>query len=291
LSLAIRYNFRGNAEKSLKHSNLASEIAQSTGDLRGWGSARDLVAWAQHTQCKLSDAVTTWLEMISVGEEGSDRQVICWGFSGLGTTQRRLGQLDEAIDNLQRSIEIAQELPDYRTQVTAGAWLGRCYLAKGELEQAFMVLETSQEASSAPGAIGAFATYLYNGLSEAYLLAAESSTGKTRQEWLEKAKKSCRKNLKPAKNSRIPLPEALMFQGRYEWLRGKPASAEKWWRQAFEAAQNINDPFMEASLLLEMGQRLGDRDYLQRAESILEVIGAEFDLKLVREALVNLRGN
>jgi class 3 adenylate cyclase/tetratricopeptide (TPR) repeat protein len=291
LSLAIHYNFRGNAEKSLKHSNLASEIAQSTGDLRGWGSARDLVAWAQHTQCKLSDAVTTWLEMISVGEEGSDRQVICWGFSGLGTTQRRLGQLDEAIDNLQRSIEIAQELPDYRTQVTAGAWLGRCYLAKGELEQAFMVLETSQEASSAPGAVGTFATYLYNGLSEAYLLAAENSTGKTRQEWLKKAKKTCRKNLKPAKNSRIPLPEALMFQGRYEWLRGKPAVAEKWWRQALEAAQNINDPFMEAALLLEMGQQLGDCDYLQRAESILEVIGAEFDLKLVREALANLRGN
>jgi class 3 adenylate cyclase/tetratricopeptide (TPR) repeat protein len=291
LSLAIHYNFRGNAEKSLKHSNLASEIAQSTGDLRGWGSARDLVAWAQHTQCKFSETIETWQEMISVGEEGSDRQVICWGYSGLGTTQRRLGQIDEAIDNLQRSLEIAQELPDFRTQVTASAWMGRCYLAKGDLEQAFKVFQISQEASSAPGAVGAFSIYLYNGLSEAYLFAAENSTGKIRQEWLKKAKKTCRKNLKPAKNSRIPLPEALMFQGRYEWLRGKPAAAEKWWHQSLEAAKKINDPFMEATLLMEMGQRLGNLDHLQRAESILEEIGAEFDLKLVREALANLEGN
>ena len=37
----------------------------------------------------------------------------------------------------------------------------------------------------------------------------------------------------------------------------------------------------------EIGRRLGDRDHLLRAESILEEIGAEFDLRAARDALAN----
>jgi class 3 adenylate cyclase/tetratricopeptide (TPR) repeat protein len=284
---AFHYNFLGDFNRSLEHALQGLEIAQSTGDLRNWGTAMDLAAWAHHVHARFPESVETRLEMISVAEDGSDPQVLCWGYLGLGATQIRMGQIDEAIGNLQHAIEVAEEVPDFHTQLSAEGWLIRCYLAKGELEQAFSVLGDMQKLYLAHGIV-IDAPYLGNSTSEVYLEAAERATDKDKQEWLKKAKRSCRETLKAARINQPPLPDAMLFQGRYEWLRGKPAAAQKWWLGALEEAKRMNNPFMEGAIHLEIGRRLGDRDHLQRAESLLEQIGAEFDLAKAREALENL---
>ncbi len=149
-------------------------------------------------------------------------------------------------------------------------------------------LETSKGASLILGANIVFAQYLNNGFSEAYLTAAERATGKSKQEWLKKARQTCREALKATKKNWVILPETLMFQGRYEWLRGKSGAALKWWQQGLGKAQEINDPYFEGMIHLEIGQRTGDRAHLQRAASILEDIGSLFYLEMTREALANL---
>jgi tetratricopeptide (TPR) repeat protein len=186
-SLAFHYNLCANAEKSLEHALHAVEIAQSTGDLRRLGSAMHLVTWAQYFQGRLAEAVETSEEIIAIGEEGSDRQLICWGLFGLGAAQKRLGQIVKAITSLQRAIEAAKEVPDYYTQAGAGSWLARCHLAKGELEQAIQVAETSHELLL-EHKIWLNKPYTNAGLSETYLMAAGNSTGKARQVWLKKAR-------------------------------------------------------------------------------------------------------
>jgi tetratricopeptide (TPR) repeat protein len=287
---SFHYNLHGDFDRSLEYAHNGLEIAHNTGDLRSWGTAMDLTAWAQHISSKFSKAVETRLEMISVAEEGSDPQVLCWGYFGLGATQIRLGQIDEAIGSLQRAIEIAEEVPDFHTQLGAGAWLGRCYLAKGELTQALLVVEDSQELFSVHGVV-VDAPYLGNSKSEIYLMAAESTNGEARQRWLKKAKRSCRDTVKVARNNRPTLPDALLLQGRYEWLQGKPETAQKWWEKATKEAQRICDTYMEGTIQLEIGRRLGNRDHLQRAKSILEEISAEFELAKAKEALANVAGN
>ncbi len=289
-NLSVHYNLHGNPEKSREHAFRAAEIARSTGDLRAWGMAMHVVTWAQYFHGMLGKAVETSQEMIALAEEGSDRQVLCWGLFGLGANQRRLGQIHEAIANLQRAIAVAEELPDYYTHVCAGSALSHCHLANGELEQSISVIKTIETANRAHG-IPLGTPYLGNARSEAYLAAAEGSTGKARQEWLKKARHSCRETLKAAKINRPTLPEALLFQGRYEWLRVKPESAQKWWRKALEEARRIGDPYLEGVIHLEAGCRLGDHDHLRHAESILEEIGAEFDLAAARNALKNLKEN
>jgi tetratricopeptide (TPR) repeat protein len=291
LGKAIRANSRAEMEKTLQHSIRSAEIAESIGDLRAWGTAIDLAAWAQQSLCRLEEAVETRREMISVGEEASDPQVVCWALFGLGPTQIRLGQIDEAINNLIQAIDIADELPDHRTKVTAGAWLARTYVAKGDLDQALKVLELSQESSAALGANIAFSSYLNNALAETYLTYAEGSTGETSQDWLRKAKRTCREALKSTRNNWVLLPEALQFQGRYEWLNGNPDTARKWWQQGLEKAQVIDDPYFQGKIHLEIGQRTGDRKHLQAAESILEEIGSELLLEQARLALSNLEEN
>ena len=79
-----------------------------------------------------------------------------------------------------------------------------------------------------------------------------------------------------------------MFQGRYEWLHDKPKEAQEWWGRALAQAEATGLRFQEGAVHLEIGRRLGDRHHLQRAELILEEIGAELDLAAAREALADL---
>jgi class 3 adenylate cyclase/tetratricopeptide (TPR) repeat protein len=287
---SFHHNMHGNFDKSLEYAIKGLEIADRTGDLRNRGTAMDLAAWAHHIQSRFSEAVETRLEMIAIAEEGSDPQVLCWGHFGLGATRIRLGQLDEAIVNLQRAIEVAEEVPDFHTQLGAGAWLGRCYLAKGELEQALSVVEDSQKLFSVHGIV-VDAPYLGNSTSDIYLAAAEYAAGKAREEWLMKAERSCRDTIKVARNNRPTLPDAMMLQGRCKWLRGKHSDAVNWWEKALVEARRIGDLYLEGTIHLEIGHHLGDLEHLKQAISILEDIGAELDLAVARDALADLGGD
>jgi phage terminase large subunit-like protein len=92
-------------------------------------------------------------------------------------------------------------------------------------------------------------------------------------------------------SNRTALPDSLLLQGRYEWLRGKRSAAMRWWDKALEESRRLKDPYMEGMVHLEIGRRMGDREHLQLAESILEKIGAEFDLAKAKKALADLAGN
>jgi hypothetical protein len=58
-----------------------------------------------------------------------------------------------------------------------------------------------------------------------------------------------------------------------------------------EGSRRLKDPYMEGMVHLEIGRRTGDREHLQQAESILEEVGAEFDLAKAKEALADLVDN
>lgn len=191
---------------------------------------------------------------------------------------------------MEKAINISEEVPDYHTQVAASGWLGRCYTAKGELEQALAVLETSQEVLSTQGVIIEKAL-LGNGFSETYLAAAERSTGVDRQEWLKNSKRSCKYSLKAAKIYRPPLMDAQLFQGRYEWLRGNSSAAQKWWRKALAEARQKSDRYEQGIIHLEIGSRLGDHSHLEQAQAILAEVGAQFDLAKARDALESLQAS
>jgi class 3 adenylate cyclase/tetratricopeptide (TPR) repeat protein len=283
-SRAFHYNIHSDYKKSIEHARSVIEIARSTGDLRMYGSGLDLTAWAQLFQGKLNESLEINLEMIKVAEEGSDQQVLSWGLMGLGVTLRRLGQIDEAISKLEQAIEVSKQVPDYHSLVAASAWLGRCLIIKGEITKALTLLEANREVLSAQGLVLEI-PILGNGLSEAYLASAERATGKERQAWIKKTKRSCQDTLKASKRYRPPLMDALLLQGRLKWLQGNRTAAEKWWERALEESQQTCDPYAEGIVHLELGHRLGEREHLLRAESLLEKVGAEYDLAITRKAL------
>jgi hypothetical protein len=71
---------------------------------------------------------------------------------------------------------------------------------------------------------------------------------------------------------------AARSQGTYEWLRGRPRNAEKWWQKSLDHAEKLGARYEGALTDLEMGRRLGDRDALERAAAAFAAMGAEHEL-------------
>jgi len=127
---------------------------------------------------------------------------------------------------------------------------------------------------------------LRDGLAEAYLLAAEQNDKSKRAEWLKRAGRACRAALQHSQKAvRSGLPEAMRLRGRYEWLRGKRATAQQWWQRSLAEAEALGMRYELGVTHLEMGQRLGERAHLEKAEAIFAEIGAEWDLAKARELL------
>jgi hypothetical protein len=103
-----------------------------------------------------------------------------------------------------------------------------------------------------------------------------------------KAKRACRVALKQGKTFCGGLPEAMRLQGRYVWLRGRRSAAQRWWQRSLALAEKLGARYELGMTHLEIGERLGDRAHLERAEALLAEIGTQEDLVRARELLAQL---
>ena len=116
-------------------------------------------------------------------------------------------------------------------------------------------------------------------------MAAERSEGAARDARLKEARKACRAAIKQAKRDTTAYVPACRTQGTYEWLRGRPRKAEKWWRKSLDHAGKLGARYEGTLTMLEMGRRLGDREQLGQAEVAFAEMGAQFYLARARELL------
>jgi tetratricopeptide (TPR) repeat protein len=276
--------FQGNWEKTLSLSRQAAEMFQGAGYIGMYRAfPRFEIATALTYQGHFSEALGYCRELIEFGRDGAAPQELCWGLAALGLIQRRLGRLDEAIVASLEAAELARAIPDLAFNVSTQADVGRSTLRQGRLEEAFAALEASEEVFEDHLGPDSYVS-LRNGLAEAHLSAAEGDFQGAGAGWLREARRSCRAALKLGKQFRPGMPEAMRLRGTYEWLRGKPAAAHKWWEQSLALAEELGQPYDTARTLLEMGARSGDRGQLERAEEIFARIGAEWDLAQAKEA-------
>ncbi len=285
-SLIVNKACSGEWDAVIEHCRQAAAMCQQIGELRLWAAIMEwLVVGLFYYRANITQALEHCREMVRLGQEGSDLQVQCWGLYLQGCCLQRRGLLDEAVSSLQEAVELAEKVPDYSSRVGAGGALGRCYLRQGALEQGLDTLWSSQQVYAEHGAAWSNDCELYEGLTEAYLLAVEQSDGAERTDWLRKAKGACRGTLRRGKAARFRLPAAMRLRGTYEWLRSKPAAAQKWWHRGLALAEGMGQAYDSGMIHLEMGRRLGDRRHLERAVAFLAETGAEWDLAQARGAL------
>jgi class 3 adenylate cyclase/tetratricopeptide (TPR) repeat protein len=285
LGLANYHNCVGNWETAIEHARRSGEEYRRAGDLHGWGYATYMVAVAMAHRGHLAQALTFCQSVVRLAEEGADHQVQCWGLSWQGFVQRRMGHLEEAIVALKEASKLAEAARDDTFRIFANHELGCCYFRQGQLEQALTCLEENRQFYVEHPSKAMVWLPFRAGLAEAYLAVTEQDDRAKRANWLKKAGRACQDALKQGKAYRGVMPEAMRLQGTYEWLRGKPAPAQRWWQRSLVLAEELSQPYDVGTTYLEMGQRLSERTHLERAEAILAEIGAEWDLARARETL------
>ena len=288
--MIMHASWQGQAQTAIDYGWRAAEAYQQAGDLRGWGASTMLMAETMVYAGDYSQARPLADQLIHTGQEGGDTQVQAWGLSVLGPIQQFTGQLDAAIDTFQRYYEFAEAMPDHISIVEAKTQLARCYLLYGDLEKTLVTLEEARQASQTYNVQGKrFLSRIRNALAAAYVFAAEEVSAAERAHWLEKAQRACRKARKVAKGYRPWLAEAYRLQGTCEWLQGKPAAARKWWQRSLALAEELGQQYDLGLIYLEMGRRLGERPYLERAASLFDQVGAARELVMAQTALSSNR--
>jgi tetratricopeptide (TPR) repeat protein len=276
--LAFHGYYEGKWDDALEHHRRGTAAYREAGDLRRWGALTDFMGGLYCFRGQFELVLDQAREMIRVGQEGADALVSGWGLHLLGILRCRIGPLDEAVVHLRQTIELLRSVPAYPNMADAMGYLGQCYLRQEKLTEAHVVLGEATQLITEHGLRGHEATSTRNGVAEAYLLTAERAEGATRADALKKSRHACRAALKEGKIFRGALPHATRLQGRYEWLTGEQAAAQQWWSRSLAIAEELGARYELGMTYMEIGQRMGLRKDLQRAQATFTEIGDGIDL-------------
>ena len=262
-------------------------------DPRVWGFAMAFKNWWCEFSGNYAEALRTAQSLVRFGEDAGDLEALCFGLNGLGSTQYFTGQLDEAIYNLKRALDLAEAIPDHANRIFSGVYLGKCNLRRNDLPGALEALKQTEDYQNKHHMKHYFVSaFLHSGLAEACLSRAESGSAGERGVWLKESKRRCDGALKSSKALFRPLlPEAMLLKGTYEWLRNRPSAAEKWWNTSLNLADQMGMPYHSGLAHLEIGRRLKKRAHLEQAERFFRQVGAEWDLAETQRLLEADRGS
>ena len=124
-----------------------------------------------------------------------------------------------------------------------------------------------------------------NGLVEAYLNAADATTGEERQRWAQSARRAWQAARPQARIERVAIVGLERWAGALAWLDGRPGAARSHWERSIGVAQELGARFDEALTHRELGRRAGEPASLQRAAEIFEKVGARGEAAAARALL------
>jgi class 3 adenylate cyclase/tetratricopeptide (TPR) repeat protein len=291
-AMSLQELVMGRLASATIYGRLAIERLSESGywDPRVWGFAMAFKNWWCEFSGNYAEALRTAQDLVRFGEDAGDLEAWCFGLDGSGSTQYFTGQLDEAVYNLKRAIDLAEAIPDHANRIFSGGYLGKCNLRRNDLSGALEALRQTEDYQNKHHMKHYFVSaFLHGGLAEACLSAAERSSGSERGVWLKESKRRCDDALKSSKALFRPLlPEAMLLKGTYEMLRNRPSAAEKWWSRSLDLADQMGMPYHSGLAHLEMGRRLKKRAHLEKAEAFFRQVGAEWDLAQNRDLLEGL---
>jgi len=278
--LAYHHYLRGELEHALRDAQQSATAYQEADDPQRWALVTLLKAYVHDHHGDFSHSLAHAQDLVRTGEEVANLWALCAGKEMLGIVRRHQGHLEEAASHLQHAAALAGQIPDYMSLVESSGELGKCYLRQGQWRRALEVLEEQQQVATEHDVRGDSLGRFLNSLAEAYLTAAEQADPSSKQDWLRRANRACRKALKQSRAFRPAMPEAMRLRGRYEWLKGDHNAARKWWQRSLARAEAMGHRYDLALTHLEIGRCLDECPSLERAHALLADIGAEWHLAL-----------
>jgi tetratricopeptide (TPR) repeat protein len=285
LGMGIHELTLGQSQRALDRAGAAVAAFREAGHIRGLGNASLLAAWTLQLRGDFAQAFERAADLVRLGEESSDRQILVWALGIRGMLRRCTGRLDGAVADLQAAMELARAMPDHAGVAQTAGMLGSCYLQRREVHRALQTLDEGQRVIDARGFRGMSVAWAPLFLAEARIRALDEADGEPRSVKLREARRACRRALRQAEMLRFALPMALRLRGMLDWRRGKRAAAARAWARSLAAAERFGARYEAALTLLERGRSLGRRDDVERAVTTFEALGAQPALAEARASL------
>jgi class 3 adenylate cyclase/tetratricopeptide (TPR) repeat protein len=285
-SMALHEVILGRLDAAFGYVGEAAEANRAAGDVRAWGGAALMIGQSLAWAGRFAEALERGAELAGVGRDASDPVLESSGEMVQGLACKGIGDLDQAADHLRRSIELGAKSSFHYAGLVSGGELAQCLLRGGEMDGAASALEAAEKLRPrylSPGG-NAFIP-LIHAQAERFLLGVERSSGPERDQWLRQAGPACQDGLKRIKFFRLAGPEAMLLQGRFDWLGGRTSTVRDWWNKSAREAARLGMRYDEGLAHAEMGSRLSDRAELEKAAAIFTDIGARRDLARTTELL------
>ncbi|MBI2492368.1 MAG: tetratricopeptide repeat protein, partial [Candidatus Rokubacteria bacterium] len=288
--LAVHELSLGETQHALDRCGEAAVAFREAGHIRGLGMALLLTAWTLQSRGDFTQAVQWAAQIVRLGEESSDRQILVWGLGIRGMLRQRTGLLDDAVADLQAAMDLARALPDYAGVAQSAGMLGSCHLRRGEVRRALEVLDEGDRVIAERRFRGMSVVWVPLALAEAHVLLLGETDGGGRGVQLERARRACRRAVRQGEMLRFMLPLALRLRGMLEWRAGQRSAATRSWEKSLAAAEQVGARYELALTALEIGRSLGSRANLERAAAIFEEVGATPALAEARRLLAGAGG-
>ena len=268
----------GNWEFAEKAYQQAVEINDRLGDRRNWVTALCVLGWIAHYQGQFELCIKRFAEVYQNGQANNNVEHQVWGLNGQAVSLLRLGKITKAADMMEKVLKLFDLIADsgLAEQNTQGI-LTVTYLHQGELEKARKAADSTSRLLKQALVPIAPSFDSYSNVAYIYLVLWErSESPRVRSEMKSFARQACHALNQFAQIHPIGKSRSLLWQGLYDWLDGKPQSAQKNWQKSLVEAQKLSMPYDEALAYREIGLHAtgAERETnLARANEIFERLG------------------
>jgi class 3 adenylate cyclase/tetratricopeptide (TPR) repeat protein len=285
LGMGIHAHAMGRLGAALEHFERSATIFKEIGHIRGWGGATMLRAWVYEDLGDFTHALAYAESVNVIGLESSDPQVRAWGLLRRGVSTRHIGRVEEAISDLETSVALSKEIPDYAGVVQGLALLALCHLDRGEMPAARRLIADANRIRVEKKLRGLWVGYAVTGAASVALAELDAADVADRRDWVKTARRACRDVHRHFHAQSHRQPVALRLIGDLRWREGKTSEAESCWRRSIDAAGAANARYELALAHAEIGRHLNRREELERAADLFAEAGANPDAERVHQLL------
>jgi tetratricopeptide (TPR) repeat protein len=270
----------------------AMEISDRLGDRTNWIGAAAVLFVGYSLQGKFTRNVELAIAVRKSARRIGNAAFEVWGLNTQAYCELLLGRSDEALGLNQATQALLPEVEntDRVAKMDAYGLLVKLHLHHGDMGSVKQHIETLAMlvAQSSPTAHAVFNAY--DSFAEAALALWEANRQEPKSEFESSATRACKSLQAYARVFPVGKPRALLRQGLYDWLAGKPAKAAKHWQTALAKAEKLEMPYDQALAHYTIGRYLAEDDparqeHLKRASALFAELGAVYDQARV-EALV-----
>lgn len=262
------------------------QLAEQTGNRRRWGEGTCILGFTYCLSHWDIDTIVR-LDYPSLSTRQGDLQVRAMLLDIPGEAALRLGRFDEALDLLQQSAILYEQIEDRALSIRVYGLLTQLHLRLGNYDEARQCADQAATLIAASVPVAFYALEGYAGSTEFALSLWETQPSAEHRTRARAALKFLRQF---AFLADIVKPRAATLQGWYHWLDGKPAKARKAGLKGIAEAQRLKMPYDEGIAHYHLGRFLPKEDpqraeHLKQAVTIFERLGAAWDLEQAKTLL------